>query len=100
MQTRARQDGWAGLIGLIIVVAIVLFLGRTLLQQMGVLSPHPTAASTPVSRQLAPTDEATGSQAASSTPSYRAPIERARSVESTILQQARDTDARVERSSQ
>ena len=98
MRTRARQRGWAGLIGLLIALAIVLLLGRTVLQQMGVLSPHPPAASTPVSRQLAP--DAASAQAATASPSYSAPIERARSVESTVQQQARDAAARVERSSQ
>ena len=100
MRTRARQRGWAGLIGLLIALAIVLLLGRTVLQQMGVLSPHPPAASTPVSRQLAPDDAAASAQAATASPSYSAPIERARSVDAMVQQQARDAAARVERSSQ
>ena len=99
MRTRARQGGWAGLIGLLIVLAIVLVLGRTVLQQTGVLSGHEPAASTPMSRQLAP--DATSAQATSgATTSYTAPLERARSVETVVQDQARNAAARLERSSQ
>ena len=98
MATRARQRGWAGLIGLLIALALVLLLGRTVLQQMGVLAPHPPAAATPMSRQLAP--DAPAAQAVSAAPSFSAPIERARSVEAIVQQQARDAAAQVERSAQ
>jgi len=98
MHTRARQRGWAGLIGLLIALAIVLLLGRTVLQQTGVLASHAAAPETPLSRQLAP--DAPSAQAASATPSFSAPIERARSVETIVQEQARDAAARIERAPQ
>src|SRR5690348_9057601 len=98
MRTRAAQRGWVGLIGLLIALVLVLVLGRTLLQQMGLTSPPSMTASTPVARQLAP--EAANAQAASAQLQITAPIERARSVEAIVQQQARDAAARVERSSQ
>ena len=98
MSRRSRQGGWIGLIGLLIVLAVVLLLGRTVLQQMGMLGPHAAPASTPMSRQAA--GDASSAQGASSTPSFTAPLERARSLEATVQQQARDAAARVERSSQ
>src|SRR6478736_3973962 len=98
MRTRARQRGWIGLIGLLIALAIVLLLGRTVLQQTGVLASHTATAQTPLSRQLAP--DAPSAQAASATPSFSAPIERARSVETIVQDQARDAAARLERTPQ
>jgi hypothetical protein len=98
MRTRARQRGWAGLIGLLIALAIVLLLGRTVLQQTGVLTSHSVTAQTPLSRQLAP--DAPSAQAASAMPSFAAPIERARSVETIVQDQAREAAARVERNAQ
>jgi flagellin-like protein len=98
MHAYARQRGWAGLIGLLIVLAIVLVLGRTVLRQMGLTTPSATTASTPMSRQMAP--EAANAQAASSQLQVTAPIERARGVEATVQQQVRDAAANVERSSQ
>jgi len=99
MQTRARQRGWAGLIGLLIALAIVLLLGRTVLQQMGLLTPHPAAAETPLSRQLAP-GTPSSAQAASSTPSLGTPIEQARSMEALVQENTRNAAAQVERSTQ
>jgi len=98
MQTRARQGGWAGLVGLLIALAIVLLLGRTVLQQMGLLSPHAPAAETPLSRQLAP--YASAAQGGSSMPSGRTPIERARSVDALVQEHTRNATAQVERSAQ
>ena len=100
MRTRAAQRGWAGLAGLLIALVVVTLLGRMVLQQMGVLNPHGSAASTPLSRQLAPADAAANGLGASSTPSLQAPLERARSVEALVQQQARDAAAHVERSTQ
>ena len=100
MRGRSRQGGWAGLIGLLIVLAVVLLLGRTVLQQMGMLGPHPAprSASTPMARQAA--SDASSAQGASSPPSFTAPLERARELDATVQQQARDAAARLERASQ
>jgi len=100
MKTRARQRGWAGLVGMLIALAIVLLLGRTVLKQMGVLDPQPpVAASKRLSGQLVP-DAPTAQQAVSAAQPYSGPIERARSVEGAVLDHTRDAAARVERSSQ
>jgi hypothetical protein len=98
MRTRAAQRGWAGLIGLLIALVIVLVLGRTLLQQMGLTSPPSMTASTPVVRQNA--SDASDAQAASSQLQVTAPMERARGVEAVVQQQVRDAAANVERSTQ
>ena len=98
MRTRAGQRGWVGLIGLLIALVIVLVLGRTLLQQMGLTSPPSMSASTPVARQNA--SDAANAQAASSQLRVTAPLERARGVEAVVQQQARDAAASVERATQ
>ena len=98
MQMRAGQRGWAGLIVLLIALAIVLVLGRTVLQQMGLTSPPGVTASTPLPRQAA--SEPANTQAASSQLRVTAPLERARGVEAIVQQQARDAAANVERSTQ
>jgi flagellin-like protein len=98
MRTRAAQRGWAGLIGLLIALAIVLVLGRTVLQQMGLASPPAATASTPLPRQAV--SEPAGTQAASAQLRVTAPLERARGVEAIVQQQARDAAASVERSTQ
>ena len=98
MRTRAGQRGWAGLIGLLIVLAIVLVLGRTVLQQMGLTTAPAGGASTPMSRQMAP--EAANTQPASAQLQVAAPLEKARAVEAIVEQQARDAAAKVERSAQ
>jgi len=98
MHARARQRGWAGLIGLLIVLAIILVLGRTVLQRMGLSTPSATTASIPMSRQLAP--EPANTEAASAQLRVTAPLERARSVESIVQQHAHDAAANVERSAQ
>jgi predicted lipid-binding transport protein (Tim44 family) len=98
MRRRSRQGGWAGLIGLLIVLAVVLVLGRIVLQQMGMLGARSAPASTPLSRQSA--TDASSAQGASSAPSFTAPIERARGLDAVVQQQARDAAAQLERSSQ
>jgi hypothetical protein len=87
MRTRSRQGGWAGLIGILLALVIVLLLGRTLLKQMGLLTDAPPqrAAAKPGSTQV---DVAT--------PSITAPMERARALEQQVQQQARDQSARID----
>lgn len=97
MRARGRQRGWAGLIGLLIALVIVLVIGRTVLQQMG-LTAAPGSATSPMAHQAA--TDAANTQAASAQLRVTAPIERARSLEAVVQQQARDAAANVERSTQ
>lgn len=91
MRTPARQGGWAGLIGLLIALLVVFLLGRTLLQQMGLLTgtPKPAAAAAPGSVQ-----------AGVATPAPTAPMERARALEQQVQQQARENAERIDKASQ
>ena len=45
MRTRTKQQGWVGLIVLLLAVALVALLGKTLLKQMGLVGASPGEAS-------------------------------------------------------
>jgi len=85
MRTRARQGGWAGLIGLLLALVIVVLLGRTLLKQMGLFADAPAAVARPGSTQVE-----------HAAPSVAAPMERARALEKQVQQQARENGARID----
>jgi hypothetical protein len=88
MRTRSRQGGWVGIIVLLLAVVIVGLLGKTLLQQMGLVggSPKERAVARPgnVQTELV-------------TPSPVNALERARGLEQSVQQQARDNAARIEK---
>ena len=85
MGTRARQGGWAGLIGLLLALVIVALLGRTLLKQMGLFAEPQAVAGKPGSTQVE-----------HAAPAVTAPIERARALEKQVQQQARENAARID----
>ncbi len=84
MPSRSRQQGWAFLI-VLIALAIVAFVARdALMQMLGV------ARTAPAARSL-PADPAAGA-----TPAPPSPVERARSIESTVQQGADERRRRVD----
>jgi hypothetical protein len=91
MRTRARQKGWVGLIGLLLALVVVALLGRSLLKQMGVFAdaPRERAVAKRVSEPVSVPSE-------SASPSFTAPMERARGVEQQLQQQAREQAARID----
>jgi hypothetical protein len=88
MGMRNRQGGWIGLIGLLLALAIVLMLGRTVLKQMGLLNGE----SKPVSAAAAPSATIVDT----TTPAPAAALERARGLEQQVQQQARDQQERID----
>ena len=74
MSSRGRQRGWIGLVALLIAMAIVAWLAMSALKGYGVAGKPAAAPGTP------PTD----------------PRERARAVEQTVIEKARETTRQIE----
>jgi hypothetical protein len=96
-----RQRGWAGLIGLLIALLIVAWLGRTLITK---LLPAPATVVTTKGRvdgARAPGGVAPGDvDATSATPVPRNELERARGLESDVRRQAAELEQRIDKSTQ
>jgi predicted lipid-binding transport protein (Tim44 family) len=91
MHTRARQGGWAGLIGLLIALLVVFLLGRTVMKQMGLLgTPPPPAAA----------GAASGAQADAATAPPVQALERARALQAQVQEQAREQQQRIDNATQ
>ncbi len=88
MRNRTRQGGWIGLIGLLLAVAIVALLGKTLLQQLGVLGAPPDK------RALARPGNV---QADVVVPTPAVALERARGLEQAVQEQARENAVRIDK---
>jgi len=88
MGTRARQGGWVGLIVLLLALAVVALLGKTLLQRMGLASPAPG------DKSLARPGSVQGDVVV---PPPAEALERVRGLERAVQEQARDAAARVDR---
>ena len=84
-----RQGGWVGLIVILLALAIVAWLSKDALKQYGLLS-GPGRAGEPTGLQRSPTPAAVSdfSGSTNATPSYQAPIERARGVDETVRRAA------------
>jgi len=82
-----KQGGWVGLIVILLALAIVAWLSKDALTQYGLLS-GPGKAAEPTGLQRSPTPAAVSGTSGGATPSFQAPIERARSVEGTVLRGA------------
>ncbi len=96
--SRHRQRGWAGIIGLLIALLIVAWLGKTVLQRMMPASkPAPAPAGTVrVPGYAAPvTIDPTGA-----TPAPQIDVQRARDMESTVKAQAEDMSKRIDAGTQ
>lgn len=92
MRTRARQGGWAGLIGLLLALLIVFLLGKTVLQQTGLLNATAKPATAAARPGNVPAEVAT--------PTPAAALERARALEAQVRQQARENEERIDKASQ
>ena len=88
MRPRARQRGWVGVIVLLLALAIVALLGKTLLQQMGIVG---GATGDKVNARPG------NVQGDVVVPPPAAALERARGLEQAVHEQARDAAARVDR---
>jgi hypothetical protein len=86
-QRMGKQGGWVGLIVVLLALAIVAWLSKDALKQYGLLS-DPGKATEPTGLQRSPTPAAVSDYSGGATPSFQAPIERARGVESTVLRGA------------
>jgi len=79
-----KQGGWVGLIVILLALAIVAWLSKDALKQYGLL-PGPPVAAEPTGLQRSPTPAAVSDYSGGgASPSYQAPIERARGVEDTV----------------
>jgi hypothetical protein len=96
-QRRDKQRGWVGLIIILLALAIVAWLSKDALRQYGMLS-GPGKAVEPSGLQRSPTPAGVAdfSGGATATPSFQAPIERARGVEDTVLRGAATQSKQVE----
>jgi len=94
-----RQRGWAGLLALLIVVLIVGWLARDALRDY-LLLPAPDEAvesREPTGLQRSPTPAAVSeSPPGGASTSYQRPLERARSVESTVTRGAEAQGRRID----
>jgi hypothetical protein len=92
---RNSQRGWVGLIVLLLALLIVAVLSQKMLRQMGLLTDDRVTTKTAGPRGLgpsAPVDvDPTGA-----TPTPGNALERAKGVESTVLQQSQDMGQRID----
>lgn len=86
-QRMGKQGGWVGLIVVLLALAIVAWLAKDALKQYGLLS-DPGKVVEPTGLQRSPTPAAVSDFSGGATPSFQAPVERARGVESTVLRGA------------
>lgn len=96
--SKRRQGGWFGLVGLLVALVIVALLGKTLLQQMGLLAGPPV----PKAGERSAVSPAGGApiDPTPAVPSATVPLERARGVESALQQQVQTMNQKAERESQ
>jgi hypothetical protein len=90
-----RQGGWVGFIVLLLALAIVAWLAKDALKQYG-LVPGPGKAAEPMGLKHNPTPAAQSDLSNSATPSFVAPIERARGVEDTLNRAAEAQSRRID----
>lgn len=96
MGMRARQGGWAGLVGLVLALVIVALLVKTVMGQMGLLEDAGKAAGAPPGQvSSAATAPATAAEAAAVTPAGA--MERARGLEQAMREQARENAERIDK---
>ena len=96
MESRVRERGWIGLIGVLIALVIVAVLAQTVLKTYGLL-PGPDAAVKAGPRSVGAVGPATIDPTVA-TPAPTAPIERARGMEQQLQRDAQDLARRVDES--
>ncbi|MEO8675897.1 MAG: hypothetical protein ABI569_09975 [Casimicrobiaceae bacterium] len=90
-----KQGGWVGLIVILLALAIVAWLSKDALKQYGLLS-GPGKAVEPTGMQRSPTPAAVADSPGGATPSFQAPMERARGVEDTVRRAAESQSRQVD----
>jgi hypothetical protein len=91
--THPRQDGWVGLIVLLLALVMVAVLAQTALKRYGLLAPADAPTAKTAVRAQAP--DASGQvDAATTTP--RNALERARGVENAVRRQADDLGRQID----
>ena len=94
-QRKGKQGGWVGLIVILLALAIVAWLSKDALKQYGLLS-GPGKAVEPTGLQRSPTPAAVSDFSGGASPSFQAPVERARGIESTVLRGAEAQSRQVD----
>ena len=94
-QRIGKQGGWVGLIVILLALAIVAWLSKDALKQYGLLS-GPGKAAEPTGMQRSPTPAAVSDSPVGATPSFQAPMERARGVEDTVRRAAESQSRQVD----
>ena len=85
-----RQRGWLGTVAVLLALLIIAWLVKDALREYGLSSAAEKAAEKaaesggPTGMQRSPTPAAVAAEPPGGTPSFQAPIERARSVEGTV----------------
>ena len=90
-----RQGGWIGLIVILIALAIVALLGKTLLKQLGLI-PGGEAAAVSGERARGPGIGAAPVDNTGATPTPGQAIDPARNLGQTLQQEAEDIDRKVD----
>lgn len=93
-QPRFGQEGWVGLIALLIALVIVAVLAQTVLKSYGMLDggEHKASARSPAAGAIAPA----AVDATEAAPGSATPIERARNLEREMQRDAQDLGQRID----
>jgi hypothetical protein len=94
-----RQGGWVGMVAVLLALLIVAWLARDALKQYGLVPPSdaPVESARPTGYQRSPTPAAVSADPPSgATPSFQAPVERARGVEETVRREAESQSRRLD----
>jgi len=94
-----RQRGWVGLIVILLALVIVGMLAQTLLKQYGLLPSDRAASTTAGPRGVGPTTPMMGDPT-TTTPAPTNALERARGLESSLLQQTEEMGKRIDAQTQ
>lgn len=96
MQTIERQRGWVGLVVILLALVVVAYLAKDALRSYGLSARTAEPARQGERTRLPPAAVDASGQTGSSTPSFQAPIERARGVEATVQRQADDARRQID----
>ncbi len=97
MRTMNRQRGWLGMVVMLIALVIVVILAKDALKSYGLSGTAPADAAQQGERtRLPPAAVDASGLTGQSTPSFQAPMERARGVEATVQRQADDARRQID----
>ncbi len=96
MRTRQRQQGWLGMVVMLIALVIIAILAKDALKSYGMLEGVPAEPGRQGERSRLPPAAVDASPPSGGTPSFQKPIERARGVEATVERQADDARRQID----